>query len=221
MATDSVDPELAARLQELGREPGDTVKVDEIADVVDSILSTMQGDLSAVDVKLYEELESLSRFITEAKTDIAALRPDEVKDEFLPKAADELDAIVEATAEATNSIMDAVGEIEDVMSKLKGKNADTLMDATTKIYEACGFQDITGQRITKVVGALHHIEEKVDALLNAFCDEIAKYKAANPKTAEEPVAEEKPSDEDLLHGPQQKEAAMSQDDIDALLASFD
>ena len=63
MATDSVDPELAARLQELGREPGDTVKVEEIAEVVDSILSTMQGDLSAVDVKLYEELESLSRFI--------------------------------------------------------------------------------------------------------------------------------------------------------------
>lgn len=222
MAQDSVDPELAARLQELGRDPGGTVNVTEIADVVEAILSTMQGDLSAVDVRLYEELESLSRFISEAKSDIAALRPDEVKDEFLPKAADELDAIVEATADATNSIMDAVGEIEDVMSKLKGKNADQLMDATTKIYEACGFQDITGQRITKVVGALHHIEEKVDALLTAFGDEIAKYKAANPKPEAEPVVEEqKPSDEDLLHGPQMKEQAMSQDDIDALLNSFD
>ncbi|MEQ8227182.1 MAG: protein phosphatase CheZ [Rhodospirillales bacterium] len=221
MATDSVDPELAARLQELGKDPGGTVKVDEVAEVVEAILATMQGDLSAVDVKLYEELESLSRFISEAKTDIAALRPDEVKDEFIPKAADELDAIVDATAEATNSIMDAVGEIEDVMSKLKGKNADKLMDATTKIYEACGFQDITGQRITKVVGALQHIEEKVDALLTAFGDEISKYKAANPKAEEPPVEEELPADEDLLHGPQMKEEAMSQDDIDALLASFD
>ncbi|MEQ8504056.1 MAG: protein phosphatase CheZ [Rhodospirillales bacterium] len=221
MATDSVDPELAARLQELGKDPGGTVKVDEVAEVVEAILATMQGDLSAVDVKLYEELESLSRFISEAKTDIAALRPDEVKDEFIPKAADELDAIVDATAEATNSIMDAVGEIEAVMSKLKGKNADKLMDATTKIYEACGFQDITGQRITKVVGALQHIEEKVDALLTAFGDEISKYKAANPKAEEPPVEEELPADEDLLHGPQMKEEAMSQDDIDALLASFD
>ena len=221
MATDSVDPELATRLQELGREPGGSVKVEEIAEVVEAILTTMQGDLSAVDVRLYEELESLSRFISEAKSDIAALRPDEVKDEFLPKAADELDAIVEATAEATNSIMDAVGEVEEVMSKLKGKNSERLMDATTKIYEACGFQDITGQRITKVVGALQHIEEKVDALLNAFGDEIAKYKAANPKTEEAPVEEATPADEDLLHGPQKKEAAMSQADIDALLNSFD
>ncbi|MEP0339048.1 MAG: protein phosphatase CheZ [Alphaproteobacteria bacterium] len=221
MATDSVDPELATRLQELGREPGGSVKVEEIAEVVEAILTTMQGDLSAVDVRLYEELESLSRFISEAKSDIAALRPDEVKDEFLPKAADELDAIVEATAEATNSIMDAVGEVEEVMSKLKGKNSERLMDATTKIYEACGFQDITGQRITKVVGALQHIEEKVDALLNAFGDEIAKYKAANPKTEEALVEEAIPADEDLLHGPQKKEAAMSQADIDALLNSFD
>ena len=221
MATGSVDPELAARLQEIGRKPDGTVKIEEIGEVVDAILATMQGDLTAVDVKLYEELESLQRFIVDAKSDIAALRPDEVKEEFLPKAADELDAIVEATAEATNAIMDAVGEIEDVMSKLKGKNAERLMDATTKIYEACGFQDITGQRITKVVGALQHIEEKVDALLNAFGDEIAKYKAANPKPVAEPEAAAIPPDEDLLHGPQMKEQAMSQADIDALLASFD
>ena len=220
MATGSIDPELAARLKEIGMEPGGTVKIEEIGEVVDAILSTMQGDLTAVDVKLYEELEGLQRFITEAKTDIAALRPDEVKEEFLPKAADELDAIVEATAEATNAIMDAVSEIEDVMGKLKGKNADQLMNATTKIYEACGFQDITGQRITKVVGALQHIEEKVDALLTAFGDEIAKYKAANPKK-EAPVEAQLPTDEDLLHGPQLKEKAMSQDDIDALFSSFD
>ena len=151
MATDSVDPELATRLQELGREPGGSVKVEEIAEVVEAI----------------------------------------------------------------------VGEIEEVMSKLKGKNSERLMDATTKIYEACGFQDITGQRITKVVGALQHIEEKVDALLNAFGDEIAKYKAANPKVEEAPAEEPQITDEDLLHGPQKKEAAMSQDDIDALLNSFD
>lgn len=222
MAPGAVDPELAERLRELGKDPDGTVKIAEISDVVASILATMKGDLSAIDVKLYEELESLSKFIDEAKADIAALRPDEVKEEFLPTAADELEAIVEATGEATNSIMDAVMEVEDVMGKLKGKNAEKLMDATTKIYEACGFQDITGQRITKVVKALGEIEMKIDGLLNAFGDEIAKYKAANPKEETEVVeTQEESSDEDLLHGPQLKNDAMSQDDIDALLASFD
>ncbi|MEK9673501.1 MAG: hypothetical protein VW268_13540 [Rhodospirillaceae bacterium] len=82
---------------------------------------------------------------------------------------------------------------------------------------------MTGQRITKVVSALQRIEEKVDALVTAFVDEISKYKAANPTPAK-PAKEEdarKPTDEELLHGLQMKEQAMSQDDIDALLASFD
>ena len=45
----------------------------------------------------------------------------------------------------------------DVPSEVSTK----LMDITTGIYEACNFQDITGQRITKVVTALQQIEGKV------------------------------------------------------------
>ena len=135
-------------------------------------------------------------------------------------AGDELDAIVEATAEATNGIMDATEIVENVMSELEGEQAERLMDATTRIYEACSFQDITGQRITKVVKALHGIEEKVDALVAAFGDEIEKYKKANPK--EEDSGADKPiTDEDLLEGPQLAGDGKSQDEIDALLASFD
>lgn len=222
MSDPAVDPDVAKRLEELRKEKGDTVKTDDIAEVVQSILSTVHGDLTATDFRLYEELQNLAEFIDSAKTDIAALRPDEVKDEYLPTAADELDAIVEATAEATNSIMDATELVEGVMSELKGKRADALMDATTKIYEACGFQDITGQRITKVVGALKHIEERVDALVNAFGDEIGKYREKQAvETAEEPAAEAPPSDADLLQGPQLEGDGISQDEIDALLASFD
>ena len=51
----------------------------------------------------------------------SALRPDEVKEQFLTAAGDELDAIVEATAEATNGIMDATEIVEGVMSGLEGE----------------------------------------------------------------------------------------------------
>ena len=37
--------------------------------------------------------------------------------------------------------------------------ASALMDAVTKIYEASAFQDITGQRITKVVRMLQSLEK--------------------------------------------------------------
>lgn len=214
------DPELIRRLEELKTEHGDTVRVDDIQDVVRSVMVSLKGDLTSRDLELYSELENLGNFIHSAKAEIAALRPDEVKEQFLTAAGDELDAIVEATAEATNGIMDATEIVEGVMSGLEGEQAERLMDATTRIYEACSFQDITGQRITKVVKALHGIEEKVDALVAAFGDEIEKYKKANPK--EEDSGADKPiSDEDLLEGPQLAGDGKSQDEIDALLASFD
>ena len=49
-----------------------------------------------------------------------------------------------------------------------GEPAAKLQDATTRIYEACSFQDITGQRITKVVAALKAIEAKVAQIVATF-----------------------------------------------------
>ncbi len=81
--------------------------------------------------------------------------------------------------------------------------------------KACSFQDITGQRITKVVKALRHIESKIDALLTVFGADHPSDTASVPETA---AAGAQAS---LLNGPQLPEAANSQADIDALMASFD
>ena len=215
----TVDPDLSARLDELRDTYGDSVKVEEVANVVGSLMSTMQGDVTSTDMALYSELETLASYIHSAKAEIASLRPDEVKDKYITSASDELDAIVEATADATNNIMDATEIIEAVMDEVEPEAAAKLMAGTTKIYEACTFQDITGQRITKVVGALQHIEEKVDALIEAFGSEIDKYKEANPDQVDGDPKEI--TDEDLLEGPQLDGQGKSQQDVDALLASFD
>ena len=37
-----------------------------------------------------------------------------------------------------------------------------------RIYEACNFQDLTGQRINKVVRALSFIEERVESMLSVW-----------------------------------------------------
>src|SRR3546814_10175717 len=51
--------------------------------------------------------------------------------------------------------------------------AEKITDAVTRVYEACNFQDITGQRITKAVKALQHIEQKVAGLPAVFGADIA------------------------------------------------
>lgn len=193
----------------------------QVEEIVQSVVVSLRGDLTAADLSLYQELEGLARFIQSAKAEIAALRPDEIQNEHLPSAADELDAIVGNTEEATGIILDSVEKIEAIAQKIEGENGTQIVDVVTKIYEACNFQDITGQRITKVVKTLKQIEDKVAALIGAFGDELAREKAraaASAPAASGAVstATDKPSDEDLLNGPQLPNNANSQADIDSL-----
>ncbi len=198
--------------------PSMGVEPEDVMEAVESVMATIEGDLSAVNLKLYVEIESLSSFINSAKTEIASLRPDDITEEHLPAATDELDAIVGATEQATNSIFEAVEAIEALTADMDAETADKITNAVTSVYEACGFQDITGQRITKVVAALKHIELKVGSILEAFGDQIdSQAKAPGPV---QPNGSARP-DEHLMNGPQLPTESVSQEDVDALLASFD
>ena len=168
MAKRKAGSELPRLLRELREKPDGTVSVGEVADIVDRLMTALKADPAVSRRKLFTELKGLARLIRKTKDEIALLSPDDVKHEYLPKATDELDAVVAATDEATHAIMDATEIVEAAMSDIEGKARAQILDATTRIYEACGFQDITGQRITKVVGALKEIETRVDALLTAF-----------------------------------------------------
>ena len=162
-------------------------------------------------------LEYVSHHIRLTREEIGALKPGGT--DSLSSTADELEEIVLETARAANEIMNAAESVERVAEGTDAKTREALQAAATQIYEASSFQDITGQRITKVVKALKHIESKVDALVSAFGDEIAKYKSTHPTP--ETKTQDPMSDKALLNGPQLPDNAGKQDDIDALLASFD
>ena len=202
------------RLEEIRAQyPAERTEV--IAEVVDAVLSTMQGDLSGSETGLLAEIEELGRTIAAAKAEIAALKVDDINASHIPSATDELDAIVAHTAAATESILEVCETLDDVAAKIdqddpRGREgAAKLQEATTKIYEACSFQDITGQRITKVVATLKTIEVKVASIINTF-----------GHRGDVPVIPAS-SEAALLNGPQLPGMAMGQTDIDKLLASFD
>jgi len=206
----SIDRDLALHLETLRKERGDTVRVDDIGDIVRSLLGSMSGDLSGGDLKLYQEVESLAGYIHKAKAEIAALRPQDIQSEFIASATDELDAIVGATEAATNEILDAAESLDELTPDLTPEHAQKLTDVTTRIFEACNFQDITGQRISKIVKALKHIEERIDDLVNAFGPELKEQNGA--AAGDDGVI----TDEDLLNGPQLPGMAHDQAAIDAL-----
>ena len=188
----------------------------EIVEIVRSVVSTLRGDFSAADVTLYGELQALGSFIAAAKAEISAIRPDDIQQKHLPTATDELSAVVGATAQATGEILDVVEQIEKMRAELAAEQAAKVTDLVTRIYEACNFQDITGQRITKVVKTLQQIDVKVTAILAAFGDKLpGEHARPVPVAVPEPAADARP-DADLLNGPQLPGQGISQADIDAL-----
>lgn len=217
-----LDAAFAQAAQPLSRE--------EVTDIVRNILGSMDGDISATDLRLYKEVVDLAKYIETAKQEIAALQPAEIRDEHIRTATDELDAVIGATEKATFAIFDACDAIGAIAGQTEPGTSAKLNDQITAIYEACNFQDITGQRISKVVRTLKHIESKVDMIVAAFGSEVrqnhaprlAKLAAEEAEAAAhfEPMSAEE-ADQQLLHGPQLPGNAMDQDEIDRLLASFD
>ncbi|MCB4823708.1 protein phosphatase CheZ [Roseicella aerolata] len=190
---------------------------DRIEEAVRAVLGSLSGAMTVTEAALLAELEALGREVARAKSEIAALRVDDINDSHIPTATDELDAVVEHTADATNEILDCCERLEALQGKLAGEAAETVASAVTRIYEACSFQDITGQRIGKVVAALKAIERRVAAATAAF----ARPGEPEPPPAPEPQADGRTEGEKLANGPQLPSAASSQADIDRLLASFD
>jgi chemotaxis protein CheZ len=194
-----------------------------VANVVRAVLTTMRGDLSVKETGLLHEVEELGRTIASARAEIAALEVDDITASHIPSATDELDAIVEHTAAATNSILEVCETLDAVGSKLEGDGASLLQDATSKIYEACSFQDITGQRITKIVATLKAIDSKVAVIVNTFSEanRDADHAPAHAGPAPIVVGPVPTNGDPPPAGPQLPGSAMDQTDIDKLLASFD
>ena len=186
---------------------------EEVTEMVRSVLGTVQRNLSLTEAALLREVEGLAATVASARAEIAAMGADDITASHIPTATDELDAIVEHTASATDSILESCEQLEALTVRMTEEDAQALQHSVTRIYEACSFQDITGQRITKVVTALQAIENKVAHMIKVF--------APNAAVVARPSVPDADCSTGLLNGPQLPANAMDQSGIDALLASFD
>lgn len=151
--------------------------------------------------QLYAACRDLASFIAKARREISSIRPSDLQDNKIPLAGKELDAIVEHTEAATNSIMDNA----EVIMGLAGEKAE-VTDACMAIFDACAFQDITGQRISKVITTLNTIEERLQGLQKAWGPDLNSM----PQEVEDVIS----GDKALLNGPQLPGQGVSQDEVD-------
>ncbi|OYU51560.1 MAG: chemotaxis protein CheZ [Alphaproteobacteria bacterium PA1] len=185
-------------------------RLGEVLNLASQMSEAMQMFFSSIDRSLFDEMRYISSYIQRTRLEISNLRPNDLSEDRIPGAGAELHAVVQHTAEATNLIM-AVAE--DVMA------ADTsdpaayqafVSDKMMQIFEACTFQDITGQRIKKVVDTLTHIEQRLERFASVMGVEDAEL---------EETLEDKRKRENLLNGPALNGPEVAQDDIDALFGT--
>ncbi len=195
---------------------GDQVPLDDLADVLGALIAGAEGKVSLDISRVAKELRALVEEIGRARDEIAEIRPKTVSVRDLPGAQDELDSIVRSTEAAAETIMDAADQLGELSGQLEGEAADKVMDLSTQIFEASGFQDLTGQRVSKVVATLKMLEERLAALADAVGDE-------HVEDADDCVFDEAGNVvnmDNLTHGPQLEGEAASQDEIDALFDSL-
>ncbi len=176
---------------------------------------------------LHEQLNDLGDHIYEMKKEIASIRQVGGDEDRLTVAALELDAIVESTEQATHRILNAAEEIGELLDIIKDRiddvGAQALIDESVgkivDILEACNFQDICGQRTNKVINTIQYLEDRIIFIEKRIASMITVW---GKEDFEDFVyAEELQDDADaaLLHGPQHKEKAIDQADIDAMFES--
>ncbi|MBC7951169.1 MAG: protein phosphatase CheZ [Rhodospirillaceae bacterium] len=167
---------------------------------------------------LKKEMVGLFGHLQKIRKELASLNPPGATDHF-GSMSEQLDAIVAATEGATNTIMESVEGIDNLMGEARtycqggkmGEIFDQVTDKVNMVFEACSFQDITGQRVTKVVNSLKFVEERINSIIFTWGrDELTQVVVE--------IKEDKDPDKQLLHGPQLPGQGVSQADVDKMLA---
>lgn len=169
--------------------------------------------------RLKDELHLIYDAIKRTKEELSALHVTGFHGEPMTRATNELDAVMGGTEKAAQQILAAAEDIDQAANTLsaalkseveQGLTQD-IQDRVIQIFEACNFQDLAGQRITKVAATLKFIEEHVLRM-------IAIWGGLDAFEPNDPVAAVERAMIELLHGPRLEgdDGHASQEDIDLM-----
>jgi chemotaxis protein CheZ len=190
----------------------------EVADA-HAMLETYRAQIEQCE-KLKVELDLIYDAINRTKREIAVLHGKSFSGEEMARVNGELGAVVGGTEEATQQILEAAESIDQSASALMKVNSpdqqkllsEEIQERVVSIFEACNFQDLTGQRIKKVMTTMKFIENHITVMMDIWGG-VDAIKAHAP-----PIVDTREGDDKLLNGPKLDDdpGHASQDDIDAL-----
>jgi chemotaxis protein CheZ len=198
--------------------PDEPVSVEQLDDAK-KLLDTYRAQIEQCE-KLKVELDLIHDAINRTKQEIAVLHGKSFSGDEMAKVTGELGAVVGGTEEATQQILEAAEAIDHAATALvkmtsadqQAQLSEDIQERVVAIFEACNFQDLTGQRISKVMTTMKFIEHHINVMMDIWggVDAIKVHAPA--------IIDTRVGDARLLNGPKgmEDEGHVSQDDIDAL-----
>jgi chemotaxis protein CheZ len=183
------------------------------------LLETYRAQIEQCE-KLKVELDLIHDAITRTKREIAVLHGKSFDGDEMAKVNGELGAVVGGTEQATQQILEATEAIDNAATALSKNTSpeqqkllsEEIQERVISIFEACNFQDLTGQRISKVMSTMKFIEQHINEMMDIWGG-VDAIKAHAP-----PIVDIREGDARLLNGPKLDGDVghASQDDIDAM-----
>jgi len=214
----AIRAQMAGTGQPAATETAQTEVAREVAEA-HALLETYRAQIEQCD-KLKIELDLIHDAISRTKREIAVLHGKSFNGEEMAKVNGELGAVVGGTEQATQQILEAAETIDQAataLSKVTSLDqqkllAEEIQERVVAIFEACNFQDLTGQRINKVMTTMKFVENHINAMMDIWGG-VDAIKAHAP-----PIVDAREGDAKLLNGPKTDGDVghASQDDIDAL-----
>jgi chemotaxis protein CheZ len=184
-----------------------------------ALLETYRAQIAQCE-KLKVELDLIHDAINRTKREIAVLHGKSFNGDEMSKVTGELGAVVGGTEEATQQILEAAEAIDQAATALTKVNSpdqqkllsEEISERVVSIFEACNFQDLTGQRIGKVMATMKFIENHITVMMDIWGG-VDAIRAHAP-----PIIDDREGDAKLLNGPKAlgDVGHASQNDIDAL-----
>ncbi|HEY8564287.1 MAG TPA: hypothetical protein VIL65_02215 [Beijerinckiaceae bacterium] len=129
--------------------------------------------------RLRFDLMEMAKAIARTKDEIGAIRPHGEESSSIVVASEALDGIVRQTEQATSTILEAAENVQETAwilreQGLDAKHCDDLDRRATEIYTACSFQDLTAQRMAKIIQTLRYLEGRINAMIDIWSDGAAR-----------------------------------------------
>lgn len=151
---------------------------------------------------LLQQIEELNRIVSSIQSGAI-----DIIQSSNTQASLQLQDVLKATENATMNILDAANALQSMFmeSPLGDKEKNEAGKHITRVYEACSFQDITGQRIKKVLKEFEVLEKRIVQLADMVRGGVVNVPRPEAANSETP-----------LSGPQLSDEVPSQEDIDKL-----